>query len=357
MKTSLICLLTLLGAILPFDAAAKIKWLSTEYNFGTFKEADGPKTGHVEFVNEGPDATFISRVRPSCGCTGASYPHTMIEPGDTAKITFTYNPAGRPGKFNKTVKIYIGEDNELTVARILGTVIGEDSTLDYVFPKVAGPLRLENTVANANEIKRGASRHLFINLYNQGQDTITPEWNEIGEQLIIAVAPASIPPGEVGTVSFHLRTPYEERNGLVEYDVKLRPDKSIPTPVNLKVRAVIIPDTDKMTVEQIDNGPRAYLLPEFVDFGEVEGGKLLDFKFEILNDGKQKMKVERVYSANELVNITAIPSKIKPGKKGTVKGCINPTGLPTGPFRIGVEVITDDPLHPLRTCHLVGFKN
>lgn len=342
-----------------FAMNAEVEWLEKSYNFGTFKEADGPVTGKVRFVNKGPEATFVSRVRPSCGCTGASYTERMIEPGDTATISFTYNPTGRPGKFDKSVKVYVGKDNELSVIRILGTVIGSESTLESVFPVVIGPLRVETALLTAGEIRRGTPRHLFLNAYNQSGDTITPQWESTSPALTVDLKPRAIPPGDIATFSFYLETEKEKLNGPVEYPVEINADGKDPASGKrtVEVSAIIVPDTRKMSVEEIDNGPRAYLIPEFVDFGEVEGGKLLDFQFAILNDGKSTMSVDRVYSHNELVNITHVPKKIKAGKKGIVKGKLNPAGLAPGAFRINVEVMTNDALHPVRTARLVGNRN
>lgn len=335
-------------------AWAKIEWLEKEYNFGTFKEADGPVTGSVRFVNKGPETTFISRVRPSCGCTAASYPHEMIEPGDTAEVTFTYNPVGRPGRFDKAVRVYIGADNELTSVRIKGTVIGDSSTLESVFPIQSGSIRLDYAKILAGEIKRGEARNLFVNVYNQGSDSIRPTWSDVAPSLKVDLTPTTIPPGEIATFSFYLDTTKEKNNGPLEYNVKI--SDGLGSEQAVEVKAIIVPDTRTMSVDEIDNGPRAYLLPEFIDFGDVENQGLIDFEFNILNDGNSKMKVDRVYSTNELVSITDCPKKIKKGKKGTVKGKLNVAGLQPGPFRIRVEVITNDALHPIRTANLVGLK-
>ena len=40
-----------------------IEWLSTSYDFGTFKEAEGPQTGCVRMVNHGPEETIINRLQ------------------------------------------------------------------------------------------------------------------------------------------------------------------------------------------------------------------------------------------------------------------------------------------------------
>lgn len=351
---SLLAVLCAVFAVMP--CAAEIEWLAKEYNFGPFKEANGSVTGSVKFVNKGPEATFISRVRPSCGCTGASYTTSMIEPGDTATVTFTYNPLGRPGAFDKTVKVYVGEENELTTIRITGTVIGAAATLDTNYPVVAGPVRSENTLVPAGELKRGSSRHLFLNIYNQSDKPVTPLWESHNKALQVALVPTTVPPGDVATFSLYIRTMDEPKNGPFEYPVTIYPDGAESEPFTVRVTGAIVPDTRTLSPEQMKNAPQAFILPEFVDFGEVENVGEMAFEFSILNDGKTDLFVDRVYSREEGVRINRIPSKVKPGKAEPVKGKLLLSKIPQGPFRLKVEIVTDDPLHPVRTCNLVGIN-
>lgn len=352
------CVVAFALVVLSVPAYAEIEWLATEYNFGAFREAEGPQTGKVQFVNKGPGSTFVSRVRPSCGCTGASYSEEMIAPGDTATVTFTYDPTGRPGRFNKSVKVYVGEDNKLYTIRMVGTVIGAPTSLDSSFPVAVGPLRFENLMVPAGEIKRGSARHVFLNVYNQSSDSVSPGWVNDNPAVEIDLKPAVIPPGELATFSFYIRGSEEEQNGPLEHQVRILSDKGNPEAgtADVTIGCIIVADMDKLSVEEIEKGPRAYVIPEFVDFGEIESGRLLEFGFNVLNDGKSPLIVERVYCGNELVNIVKMPGKIKPGKRGEVKGKLNPSGLPDGAFRIKIEVLTNDPLHPVRTVNLVGIK-
>lgn len=335
---------------------AQIEWLEKDYNYGAIKEVDGPQKGSVRFVNKGGEPVFVNNVRSSCGCTNVEYPKGMIAPGDTASISFVYNPKGRPGAFEKTVKAYMGAENDLYVIRLSGTVIGSPSTLSFSYPYEVGPMRLESLKAVAGELKEGSSRHMFINAYNQSGDTITPSWNCGDKALQIELTPRSIPPGQVATFGFYLRTTEEERMGPVEYEVDILADYDNPELGECVVTAsaVIVPDTRKMSVEEVENGPRAYLSPEFIDLGESDKKGKRAFSFEILNEGKSILEVKRIYSTDSGIEIKGKPSKVKPGGKGKVKGVIDMGKLPVAPFRIAVEVMTNDALHPVRIANLVG---
>ena len=98
------------GALLAaFDADGKLKEgsdvVSRGMASGKINEADGRVTTVFEFTNEGMVPLVLTNVRASCGCTTPKWTREPIEPGQKGNITVTYNPNGRPGRFQKTVTI------------------------------------------------------------------------------------------------------------------------------------------------------------------------------------------------------------------------------------------------------------
>lgn len=342
-------------------SAGGLEWLSTTYDFGVMKESDGKKTGEVKFINRGKEATIINAVRPSCGCTGASYNDGLIEPGDTATVSFTYNPVGRPGKFDKTVKIYTGVNNDLMTIRIMGTVIGTPATLDRDFPATIGDLRLSTLEEKAGDITYGSARHLFVRIYNQSENTIYPKIVDMPAAISGGITPEALPPGEVGTIGLYVNTRDTGDMGAMDYGVRIEvcdSDGVKQAEGTLHVGAVIVPDTSAMSVEDIDKAPYADVIPQLIDFSkeEIKNPKKCKFKFRILNDGGSPLEVLRVYSRDGSVKITRQPSKVKAGKNALVEGTVDTTAFGEGAWRLGVEVVTNDPLHPVRTVTIVGIK-
>lgn len=335
------------------EVCAQVKWLKTDYDFGIIRETDGPVEGEVRFVNMGDSSLYVNRVRPSCGCTGASYTETMINPGDTAFVKFIYDPKGRPGKFEKTIKVYLGLNNDLTTLTIHGTVIGSDETLRSVFPITAGPLRLERNKLTVGELRQGVSRHFFVMAYNQGTDTITPQWSGGGRVVVTDLTPREIAPGEWSTISFYIRGEAEKQLGPAEYVVKIKPESGSDSVVNVSINALIVADSRKMSVAEIDNSPQAFILPEYVDLGEVEPGRKMKFEFELLNEGGSTLRVDKV-TVPKTIKIKGKPTYLKKDHRGKVKGVVDIGMLPDGPFRLEVNVYTNDVLHPVRTARIVG---
>ena len=136
MRRTLVGISTIL--CLSLQTRADIVWIEKEYDFGLIKEEAGPKTGYARFVNTGPEEVMITGMRPRCGCTKADFPKDPIAAGDTATVSFTYDPTGRPGKFNKSVRVYIGSSETYKIP-ITGNVLGTPQSLSTLYPVVSGP--------------------------------------------------------------------------------------------------------------------------------------------------------------------------------------------------------------------------
>ncbi|MFA5045120.1 MAG: DUF1573 domain-containing protein [Paludibacter sp.] len=100
-----------------------INFKVTNHDFGKINESAGPATFIFDFTNTGKATLVINRVQASCGCTTPSYTKEPVEAGKKGEITVTYNPAGRPGAFTKTITVYSNDSTEQKVLIIKGEVI------------------------------------------------------------------------------------------------------------------------------------------------------------------------------------------------------------------------------------------
>ena len=101
---------------------AQIEAVETEFDFGTIKEVDGPVSHTFIIKNTGSSPLVLTRVVASCGCTKPEFQTAPIAPGKTSAIKVTYNPAGRPGQFVKTISIYSNGKDGSYILRIKGVV-------------------------------------------------------------------------------------------------------------------------------------------------------------------------------------------------------------------------------------------
>lgn len=343
-----------IAALLPLAASAQLEWLATDYDFGTMKEIAGPKTGSVRFVNRGDKPVVINQVRPSCGCTGSDYTEGQIAPGDTATVSFTYNPKGRPGRFEKTVKVYVGEDNERTTIKIRGTVIGAPETLQTSYPVEVGPLRLSQRILTAGDVRYGTARHLFLQGYNQSPDTIYPVWNHPAKSLSIGISSRAVAPGDGVTFSVYFNTREGELPGTVSYPIEIIADStaSEPAVADVEFRANVVPDAIGPGASDLKDAPSITLSPANVDLGTV--GEKAELGFIVSNTGKSDLQIKRMYGDG--IAITRFPVRLKPGKSGECRGSVKLSGRDDGPFAVKLEVVSNDPLKPLAVIKVIGIK-
>lgn len=115
-----LCLIV--GVVLAQSGKAVISADKTEHDFGVIKEVNGKVTHTFVIKNTGTAPLVITRVVTACGCTTPSYETEPIAPGKESKIVITFNPAGRPGQFVKSIAVYSnGFDGGYTL-RIKGVV-------------------------------------------------------------------------------------------------------------------------------------------------------------------------------------------------------------------------------------------
>lgn len=98
-----------------------IKWKAEEVALGDI-EQNKPVNIEFEFTNTGDSPVIISNVQASCGCTATNYSKTPIMPGETTKITATFNAAVK-GAFKKTITVITNAEDAPKTLVFNGTVI------------------------------------------------------------------------------------------------------------------------------------------------------------------------------------------------------------------------------------------
>ncbi|MBQ9077492.1 MAG: DUF1573 domain-containing protein [Muribaculaceae bacterium] len=108
------------------DKGPLMHFVEKSYDFGTIKEENGPVSHEFEFKNTGDSPLVIISASASCGCTRPEYPIEPIRPGKSGKIKVTYNPAGRPGEFDRSIKLRTNVKGKRFVLKISGVTIPKE---------------------------------------------------------------------------------------------------------------------------------------------------------------------------------------------------------------------------------------
>lgn len=197
-------------------------WLANHLDLGVVAENDGPCTGEIRYVNTGSQPLLVDRVKASCGCTGITVVGDPIAPGDTASILISYNPAGRPGRFDKSVRVWMTGEEEPKVLRIHGLVIPSEETLHEAFPYGEGTVRYSTGFIDAGELKRGKSRHFFVTAYNTSTDHAQSlRLSCTDPRILVSDSKVTIPPGETESLVIQAIVPRDDTRGEVRWEISV----------------------------------------------------------------------------------------------------------------------------------------
>lgn len=98
-----------------------IKFEKTEHDFG--KILQGEQVSYTfKFKNVGDAPLIITSIEKTCGCTTTDFSSTPIKPGDSGKITITYDSKGHKGFQNKRLVVKANTNPSETILRIKAQV-------------------------------------------------------------------------------------------------------------------------------------------------------------------------------------------------------------------------------------------
>ncbi|HMN48800.1 MAG TPA: DUF1573 domain-containing protein [Ignavibacteriaceae bacterium] len=115
-------------SIFPQMGEPKVSVQQTEFDFGDINQNDIVNHSFV-ITNTGNDLLKISDIRASCGCTAATPDKNELKPGESTKLTVTFNSKGRKGPQVKTVSMKTNDPNKqvLTLMIKCNILVKEDS--------------------------------------------------------------------------------------------------------------------------------------------------------------------------------------------------------------------------------------
>ena len=345
MKKILSTLCVALMAVAAIAQQPVITFEKTEHDFGKINESDGRVSTVFSFKNEGMAPLVLSNVRASCGCTTPTWTKEPIEPGQTGSITVTYNPNGRPGRFQKTVTITSNATEATTRVYIKGEVIPKQAKPVNKYNVAVGDLSMKGLVLDLGTIKKGENKSgdlEYTNLTKEDHNVELLATNAADNYVINQVSLPTVKPNEVGKFIFALDSKATKLYGPVEVNAYVVIDgkKVIDDAHKLTIKANIVEDFSALTLEQKQQAPIIETLNEF-NVGKIVAGKVQKFKLPIKNIGVNPLEIRRVYCTDKAL-VCKAPKAIKSGKKEAVTVEINAKTLKPGNYSREIIVITND---------------
>lgn len=345
-KTFLLSAMMLICTML-FAQQPVITFQKTIHDFGKINEADGRVTTIFEFKNEGMQPLVLSNVRASCGCTTPTWTKTPIEPGQTGNITVTYNPNGRPGKFQKTITVTSNATEPTTKLTIKGEVIPKTQQSATRFPFQMGNAVLDHKALNFGNVLSSSNTTKTIEYSNNTDKpiTIAVQLNDLEPWIAAQVSLITVEPKKVGTLSINIDGTKSRVWGQQASYIYLIVDNKRNITEDYKI---ILNYTIEEDFSKVDRrtAPILEIASREINLGAISAGSSKEVVFALKNAGVNPLLI-RAINTNDAagLKVTAPKTAIKSGKKQDVKLKVV-AGQEVGNFRKQIDIITNDPQNP-----------
>jgi hypothetical protein len=321
-----------------------LKFSETQHDFGVFREEAGRQTFNFIVTNTGNQPLVIQKVTASCGCTTPEWTRQPIAPGDQGKVTAIYDPANRPGVFDKTLTVYTNTKSASTTLTIKGEVTPREKTVEELFTFPVGAVRFEsNNLAFAN-VKKTELKNKEMQIINTSANPVKVEFDILPAHLKLKAEPETLKPGQKGRVTGTYDATKNSGWGYVNDMVKIKLNSVLQENVYYYVSANLVEDFSSLSKEDIANAPVFKLVTATANLGKIKGSSQYDVEFKFTNEGKRDLIIRHIRST---CGCTAVQQEnqgvgIKPGESSSVKAVFNSGGY-KGKVTKSIYVYTNDP--------------
>lgn len=346
MKTTTLLLLLVMAGVTASSQYSQTKMQITpsEHDFGVFKEEAGRQTFDFTVKNTGSQPLVIQRVTASCGCTTPEWTKSPVPPGGTGKVTAIYDPANRPGVFNKTLTVYTNAAPSNMTLTIKGEVTPREKTIEELFTFPVKGVRFESNHLAFTSIKKSDKKGKSMQIINTSSAPVKVEFEGLPQHLALKSNPETLKPGEKGIIEGTYDASKNQGWGNVNDLIKIKINGIAEDKVYLYVSANLVEDFSKLTAQELADAPVFKIDSKTVDLGKMPQATQKDLEFKFINNGKSDLIIRHIRAT---CGCTAIQqgnqgTGIKPGESGSIKATFNSGGY-KGKVTKTIYVYTNDP--------------
>ena len=345
-KTTLMLLLIMAGLTAsPQYVQTKMQVSPTEHNFGVFKEEAGRQTFDFTVTNTGDQPLVLQKVTASCGCTTPEWTKSPIPPGGKGKVTAIYDPANRPGVFNKTLTVYSNAVPQTTVLTIRGEVTAREKTVEELFTFALGDVRFESNNMAFTKVKKTEMKSKSMSVINISKTPVKVEFTGLPSHLTLKSIPETLQPGKKGTIEGTYDGSMNQGWGNVNDMVRVKINGVVQEKAFLYVSANLVEDFSKLTSQELNTAPVFKLASDNYDIGKMKPASTQEIEFKFTNEGKSDLFLRHIRATCGCTPIqqgSAQGSGIKPGESSSIKATFNSGGY-KGKVTKTIFVYTNDP--------------
>ncbi|MBO5655449.1 MAG: DUF1573 domain-containing protein [Rikenellaceae bacterium] len=333
-----------------------LRWEHAVWDFGQIREVDGVVSHTFSATNTTDKPVVIERIYTSCGCTSTEYSTHPIGVGQKAQVVVKFDPAERPGEFEKRVTVVLnGSRREFITIR--GNVEPRPRTVedDYPYYMVKG-LRFDNTTFGLGTVQHGTAQSTVIGYANTSEQTIRPKVRyKLRSGRLKVTLPERIAAGQRGqiTLTYDLTTESRHYGQMVDKFVIEVDGHESSQAVYMAAIAI-----DNNSLANYDTAPTAEISERRCDFGVIPSNSgILRRQMTLKNLGDEELIVRYVEPKDEGFYITLqSETQIRGGESVTFEAVLDPEHYNTAEINDAVAIVTNDPVRPYRQIRVTAKR-
>ena len=353
---NLFLILTLMGFATNTFAQAvnsRMSFEKTTHDFGSFSEQDGIQTATFNFKNTGSNPLIINNIQASCGCTTPEWTRQPIPPGQDGFVKVAYNPANRPGAFNRTVQVLNNSDTPSITLRITGTVSPRERTVEEIYPREIGPLRATNNHISFVKLTEKEVKSETLEVINTSANDVKLEFRATPAHITVKAEPSVVKPGAKANIVVTYDASKVNTFGFVTHRIYLNIDGRADYKNSIGVSATIEEDFSGLSADDLRNAPVAEFDKTSADLGDIKQGETKGTTFLLKNTGKKDLVIRRVNASCGCTAVTPEKQVIASNESVPLKVEFNSAGR-SGRQTKSITVITNDPKNPTSILRISG---
>lgn len=351
MKTNLLSLCSfLLLTLLSQHVLAQSPFIfeKIEHDFGEIYETSGAVSAKFKFKNTGDKPLFISEVNVSCGCTTPEYSKDTLQPGDSSVIIARYDPAGRPGGFDKSIHIVFNNNRGFsTFIKIKGIVLSVVKPEKKKYSILYGSTSFSNTTFEFGEIKENREYTATIKIANDGLNVVKILGVQDLTKEFTLDFPKELKPGDSAILTLKTnKSDLAKLWGEFSYRIIFVTNDQLMGVKVLYIKGKTVQDFSHLSKSELANAPIIKVSSTNVNFGELKQGGLKTQTVTITNKGNSNLEIRNIHSGCYCFRGEVETKVIAPGETITLTLIFDSVGQKVGQMSRGITLYTNDPKNP-----------
>jgi hypothetical protein len=332
-------------AITAQTKTAAISFNEMTFNFGDVQESGGLQTHKFDFTNTGGEPLVVQNVSTSCGCTTPEWTKEPVMPGQKGFVSAAYNPAGRPGSFEKYITVQTNAEPVTVKLTISGNVVAKPLTIEDEYKFAFGAIRMNMNHLSFGTVYKGQAQVKEVAMINTSSQPQTVKLENIPAHLSAKVTPVTLAPNQKGVIEISYNSAKKDDWGFIIDRMDININGVSENANKLMVSANLEEDFTKISEAEKAKAPKINFTQNTFDFGKIKQGESVSYEYIFTNIGKSDLLIRKVTAACGCTAVITTADVIPAGKTGTIKTTFNSSGK-TGTQNKTITVITNDPENP-----------